>query len=52
MKKHNLTHKDATKVEKLPGSRGGKLDSINIHSVRLPGLVAHQEIIFGGSVRL
>ncbi|MEN3012168.1 MAG: 4-hydroxy-tetrahydrodipicolinate reductase [Dictyoglomus thermophilum] len=48
MKKHNLTHKDATKVEKLPGSRGGKLDSINIHSVRLPGLVAHQEIIFGG----
>ncbi|MCX7721018.1 MAG: 4-hydroxy-tetrahydrodipicolinate reductase [Dictyoglomus thermophilum] len=48
MKKHNLTHKDATKIEKLPGSRGGKLDSINIHSVRLPGLVAHQEIIFGG----
>jgi len=48
MKKYNLTHKDATKIEKIPGSRGGKVESINIHSVRLPGLVAHQEIIFGG----
>ncbi|MFN3698703.1 MAG: 4-hydroxy-tetrahydrodipicolinate reductase [Dictyoglomus sp.] len=48
LKKLNLQHKDATKIEKIPGSRGGKLDSINIHSVRLPGLVAHQEIIFGG----
>ncbi|MCX7845327.1 MAG: 4-hydroxy-tetrahydrodipicolinate reductase, partial [Dictyoglomaceae bacterium] len=48
MKKRNLTHFDPTKVEKISGSRGGKVDSINIHSVRLPGLVAHQEIIFGG----
>ncbi|MHB8780908.1 MAG: 4-hydroxy-tetrahydrodipicolinate reductase [Candidatus Geothermincolia bacterium] len=29
-------------------SRGLSRDGINIHSVRLPGLVAHQEIIFGG----
>lgn len=48
LRRLNLHHKDATKVEKIPGSRGGKLDSINIHSVRLPGLVAHQEVIFGG----
>jgi len=48
MNKMNFQHKDATKIEKLPGARGGKVDSINIHSVRLPGLVAHQEIIFGG----
>lgn len=48
MRKRNLAHFDPTKVEKLSGSRGGKLDSINIHSIRLPGLVAHQEIIFGG----
>lgn len=48
LRKLNLQHKDATKIEKIPGSRGGKLDSINIHSVRLPGLVAHQEVIFGG----
>ena len=32
---------------KLPGSRGGDLDGIRIHSVRLPGYVAHQEVIFG-----
>ncbi|NLM52086.1 MAG: 4-hydroxy-tetrahydrodipicolinate reductase [Firmicutes bacterium] len=35
-------------LEKLPGARGGNLENIHIHSVRLPGLVAHQEVIFGG----
>ncbi|GAB6274701.1 MAG: 4-hydroxy-tetrahydrodipicolinate reductase [Peptococcaceae bacterium] len=36
-------------IENLPGSRGGLFDgSTRIHSVRLPGLVAHQEVIFGG----
>jgi 4-hydroxy-tetrahydrodipicolinate reductase len=34
--------------ETLPGVRGGDVDGIRIHSVRLPGLVAHQEVIFGG----
>ena len=34
--------------EKLPGARGAKIDGIPIHSVRLPGYVAHQEVIFGG----
>jgi len=29
-------------------SRGDNLDGISIHSVRLPGLVAHQEVLFGG----
>ncbi len=32
----------------LDGVRGGVEGGIHIHSVRLPGLVAHQEIIFGG----
>ena len=27
--------------------RGGRVDDVPIHSVRLPGLVAHQEVIFG-----
>jgi 4-hydroxy-tetrahydrodipicolinate reductase len=27
--------------------RGGEVDGIRVHSVRLPGLVAHQEVIFG-----
>ena len=35
-------------IEKLKGARGAKLDDIHIHSVRLQGLVAHQEVIFGG----
>jgi 4-hydroxy-tetrahydrodipicolinate reductase len=36
--------------EKLQGARGsvGK-ENIRIHSVRLPGLIAHQEVIFGAA---
>lgn len=34
--------------ESLEGARGGKYKGIHIHSVRLPGFVAHQEVIFGG----
>jgi 4-hydroxy-tetrahydrodipicolinate reductase len=29
------------------GFRGGEVEGIRVHSVRLPGLVAHQEVIFG-----
>ncbi len=32
----------------LEGTRGGQVGGIHVHSVRLPGLVAHQEVIFGG----
>jgi 4-hydroxy-tetrahydrodipicolinate reductase len=31
----------------VKGARGGTLGAVNIHSVRLDGLVAHQEVIFG-----
>jgi 4-hydroxy-tetrahydrodipicolinate reductase len=35
-------------TEHLPGARGSLAnDNIRIHSVRLPGLIAHQEVIFG-----
>lgn len=34
--------------EIVPGARGGNYKNIPIHSVRLPGFVAHQEVIFGG----
>ncbi len=35
-------------TEKLAGARGSMGDeNIRIHSVRLPGLIAHQEVIFG-----
>lgn len=39
---------NAPEVEKLPHARGAECGGIHIHSVRLPGLVAHQEVIFGG----
>ena len=35
-------------IENLEGARGAEYDDIHIHSVRLQGLVAHQEVIFGG----
>lgn len=35
--------------ELIPGVRGGKIQDINIHSLRLPGVLARQEVIFGGS---
>ena len=34
--------------EKLSGARGADYEGMHIHSVRLPGYVAHQEVIFGG----
>jgi 4-hydroxy-tetrahydrodipicolinate reductase len=37
-----------TKKETLSGTRGGEIDGVAIHSVRLPGFVASQEVVFGG----
>ncbi|BAH88146.1 4-hydroxy-tetrahydrodipicolinate reductase [Streptococcus mutans] len=37
----------ADEEETLAGARGAEFDGFRIHSVRLPGLVAHQEVIFG-----
>lgn len=34
-------------VANLDGARGANFKGIHIHSVRLPGMVAHQEVIFG-----
>jgi 4-hydroxy-tetrahydrodipicolinate reductase len=40
-------------TETIPGARGGATaEGINIHSVRLPGLIAHQEILFGAPGQL
>lgn len=38
----------ANEYEKIVGSRGGEYEGMHVHSVRLPGYVAHQEVIFGG----
>ena len=45
-KAHKQGHPD--EKENIPHVRGGDYDGIKIHSVRLPGYVAHQEVIFGG----
>lgn len=37
-----------TQKETLKGTRGGEQGGVVIHSVRAPGLVAHQEVILGG----
>lgn len=38
---------DATEIENAQGARGGRVNDIPVHSVRLPGLLAHQAVIFG-----
>ncbi|TNC22672.1 4-hydroxy-tetrahydrodipicolinate reductase [Amycolatopsis alkalitolerans] len=38
---------DATTSE-VDGARGALIDDVRVHAVRLPGLVAHEEILFGG----
>jgi len=38
---------DAT-VTEADGARGAVLDGVHVHSVRLSGLVAHQEVLLGG----
>lgn len=46
-----LMAKDAapqSNKEIIPGARGASYQDIAIHAIRLPGLVAHQQIIFGG----
>jgi 4-hydroxy-tetrahydrodipicolinate reductase len=47
-KRGTLNQGHPAEVEKLTGARGGELAGIRLHSVRLPGYVAHQEVIFGG----
>ena len=42
-----LAQGSTQEFERLPGSRGGELDGMRVHSVRLPGYVATQEVVFG-----
>ncbi len=34
--------------DRHPGARGADHEGVRVHSLRLPGLVAHQEVVFGG----
>jgi len=44
----DINREELNETEIIPGSRGGKHRQIPVHSVRLPGLVANQEVMFGG----
>ena len=40
--------RNVPETETLPATRAAEVGGVTIHSVRLPGLVAHQEVLFGG----
>ena len=35
-------------VGAFAGARGSQVDGVQVHAVRLPGLLAHEEVLFGG----
>ena len=35
-------------MTEVAGARGAAVDGVQVHSVRLAGLVAHQEVLLGG----
>ena len=35
-------------IELIPGARGADVAGVPVHAVRLPGLIAHQQVLFGG----
>jgi 4-hydroxy-tetrahydrodipicolinate reductase len=45
---HHINQSKRVETEIIPHVRGGKKAHIPIHSIRLPGYVAHQEVLFGG----
>ena len=48
--KEDFTKGNCAEVETIEGSRGGtSYSNIHIHSVRMPGYIASQEVIFGSS---
>lgn len=46
--RRTLKQGNPEEFENLSGVRGGEMKGVRLHSVRLPGHVAHQEVIFGG----
>lgn len=45
-------HRHTESVESVPGARGASVDGVPVHSVRLPGLIAHQEVLLGNEGEL
>ncbi len=49
-KAHTQGHPKEKEI--LPGARGADMEGMKIHSVRLQGLLAHQEVLLGGKGEL
>ncbi len=41
--------RNVTEKENLPETRGGEVNGVTVHSVRLPGRSAHHEVVFGAA---
>ena len=41
--------RNVTEKENLPETRGGSVNGVTVHSVRLPGRSAHHEVVFGAA---
>jgi len=46
-KKEKKFKQNIPTTESLPNTRGGDMSGINVHSRRMPGYVAHHEVVFG-----
>ena len=42
-----LKSRAVTSEERAPGALGANVEGVTVHSVRLPGLLAHQTVLFG-----
>lgn len=47
--RENMKQGHPEEKETIAGARGADYDGFRIHSVRLPGMVAHQEVLFGAA---
>jgi 4-hydroxy-tetrahydrodipicolinate reductase len=47
-KAHGQGHPEEKEKEGYEGARGADYEGMHVHSVRLPGYIASQEVIFGG----
>ena len=47
LKMREAKGEDFSRVGGEDASRGGEIGGISIHSIRLPGFLAHQEVVFG-----
>jgi 4-hydroxy-tetrahydrodipicolinate reductase len=45
--RRDWNQKTNDKVANIEGARGGDYQGIKVHAVRMPGFIAHQEVIFG-----